>query len=657
MQPKEEILFLTAELERHNHLYYVQDAPQIPDYEYDRLLRRLEELEADHPEFASPLSPTQRVGGQPLSQFEKVRHEVPLESLQDVFSVSELDEFLGRIETAQDGVSYTVEPKVDGLSVALEYIDGEFVRGATRGDGTTGEDVTENLKTILSIPMHLENAPQRLIVRGEVFMPKSVFEKLNEARETRGEALFANPRNAAAGSLRQLDPKIAAARRLDILIFNLQLVEGRTFESHAETLDFLRELRFKVIPYTLCPDIESVQAAVCAVDEGRYSLDYDIDGAVIKINSLAQRAALGSTSKFPRWAAAYKYPPEIKETVVEDIVIQVGRSGVLTPRAVVRAVRLAGTTVTSATLHNQDNISTKDIRIGDTVHIRKAGEIIPEILDVIVSKRPASAMPFLIPDTCPACGSSVVRDEDGVAMRCTGAECPAQLSRNITHFVSRDAMDIDGCGSAIVQQLIDGGLLRSSADLYSLDAQAVEQLERMGKQSTENLMQAIEKSKENDVSRLIFAFGIPQVGAKAGKILASTFGSLDVLMAATEEELTAVRDIGAVTARSIVAWFASPQAQHMIEKLRTAGVNFESRNVVTDKRFEGLTFVLTGALTLFTRDEATAKIESFGGKTAGSVSKKTSYVVAGESAGSKLRKATELGIPVLSEEAFLEMLQ
>ena len=656
MEPKEEIAYLTKELERHNHLYYVLDHPQISDFEYDRMLRRLEILEAEHPELASPLSPTKRVGGEALSQFEKVRHAVPLESLQDVFSMGELEEFDQRVRESVPDAGYTVEPKVDGLSVALEYVNGAFVRGATRGDGTVGEDVTENLKTVRSIPMTLEDAPHRLIVRGEVFMPRSVFEKLNAQREAAGISLFANPRNAAAGSLRQLDPKIAAERQLDILVFNLQLADGISFETHAQSLDYLRDRGFKVIPYTLCASIAEAERCVTSINEGRYGLDYEIDGAVIKVNALAERTQLGSTAKFPRWAAAYKYPPEVKETVVEDIAVQVGRTGVLTPRAVVRAVRLAGTTVTSATLHNQDFISAKDVRIGDTVRIRKAGEIIPEILEVVLDKRPGGTSPYLLPDHCPVCGSVVERDEDGVALRCTGAESPAQLARNITHFVSRDAMDIDGCGSAIVQQLIDHEMVKSPADLYFLDPVKVEAMDRMGKQSTENLMRAIEASKQNDLSRLIFAFGIRQVGAKAGKVLAAAFGSLDRLMEATAEELTEIRDIGQITAESLVNWFSHPQSRHMIERLRAAGVNFESRNVITDRRFEGLTFVLTGSLSLFTREEATEKIESLGGKASGSVSKKTSYVVAGENAGSKLRKAAELGIPVLSEQEFLAML-
>ena len=657
MEPKKEIEQLSTELERHNHLYYVMDQPEIADFEYDQMLRRLEELEAQYPEFASELSPTRRVGGKALSQFEKVAHAVPLESLQDVFDLEELREFDQRIQEQSATAEYTVEPKVDGLSVALEYVDGKFVRGATRGDGTVGEDVTENLKTIRSIPLTLSNAPSRLIVRGEVFMPKSVFHALNEAREAKGEPLFANPRNAAAGSLRQLDPKIAAARQLDALFFNLQLAEGVSFSTHSETLDYLRKLCFKVIPYTICHNIVDTEQAVSMIDQTRYELSYDIDGAVIKLNDLQERARLGSTSKFPKWAVAYKYPPEIKPTVLKDIVIQVGRTGVLTPKAVVAPVHLAGTTVTNATLHNQDFISSKDVRIGDTVLIRKAGEIIPEILEVDLSKRPAGTSPYQLPSFCPVCGAPVQRDEDGAAMRCTGPDCPAQLVRTVSHFVSRDAMDIDGLGSALVEQLIDAGLVKTPADLYVLPRESVEALEHMGAVSTDNLLRAIEKSKENDLSRLLHAFGIRQVGAKAAKVLAKAFGSLDALMTATEEELTAVSDIGGITAGFIRSWFASKQAQTMIERLREAGVNFLSKEQALDNRFAGMTFVLTGALSLFTREEASEKIEAFGGKAASSVSKKTTYVVAGPGAGSKLRKAQELGIPVLTEEEFLEMLQ
>ena len=657
MNPQKEIEELTRELEEANRLYYVLDAPTMEDYEYDKKLRRLEELEAQYPEFASPLSPTKRVGGEALSRFEKVEHAVPLESLQDVFSEEEVEEFDRRLRETVRDAAYSVEPKVDGLSVALEYRDGVFVRGATRGDGRIGEDVTENLKTIRSIPLRIDDAPSRLIVRGEVFMPREVFEKLNAAREEAGRSLFANPRNAAAGSLRQLDPSIAAERRLDILIFNLQLAEGIEFQTHAQTLDYLKQRHFKVIPYQLCATAAEATEEIRRIGQERYGYSFDIDGAVVKLNHLADRALLGSTAKFPRWACAYKYPPEIRETVLEDIVVQVGRTGVLTPKAVVRPVRLAGTTVTNATLHNQDFITEKDIRIGDTVKIRKAGEIIPEILSVETEKRPAGTSPYRLPSLCPVCGAPVERDPDGAALRCTGAECPAQLSRNIAHFVSRNAMDIDGLGDAIVEQLITMGAVRSPADIYFLTLDELKSLWKSGSKAAQKLLAAIESSKNNDLSRLIFALGIRQVGEKAAKVLAKTFGSLDALMQATQEELTQIRDIGAVTAENIVSWFASPQSRHLISRLREAGVNFESTAVQDDGRFAGMTFVLTGALSLFTRDEATEKIEAHGGKAAGSVSKKTTYLVAGENAGSKLKKANELGIPVLSEQEFLSMLQ
>lgn len=657
MEAKERIAELTKLLTEANYRYYVLDDPTMPDFEYDHLLRELEDLEKGHPEFISPDSPTQRVGGEAVSAFRKVEHPVALMSLQDVFSLDELNEFLEKTLESEPETEFSVEPKIDGLSVALEYVDGRFVRGATRGDGNVGEDVTENLKTIRSIPMTIDNAPPRLIVRGEVYMPKKSFEKLNARQEEEGKPLFANPRNAAAGSLRQLDPKIAAKRGLDILIFNVQLAEGVAFSTHAETLDYLKNLRFKVIPYKKLRGMQEIDDYVLSINENRAELACDIDGAVIKVNDLAQRERMGTTAKFPKWAVAYKYPPEIKETVVEDIVIQVGRTGVLTPKAVVRPVRLAGTTVTNATLHNQDFISERDIRIGDTVHIRKAGEIIPEILDVVKEKRPAGAEAYFLPKTCPVCGAKVERDEDGAFLRCTGAECGAQLSRNIAHFVSRDAMDIDGLGSAIVESLIEKGLVKSPADIYYLTLDEMKSLWQKGDTAAKKLLKSIEASKEQDVSRLIYALGIRQVGAKAGKVLAAAFGSLDGLMNASLEELTAVSDVGGVTAANIVDWFAQPQSQHMVERLRAAGVNFESKRVVTDARFSGKTFVLTGALSKFTREEATEKIELLGGKASGSVSKKTSFVVVGENAGSKERKARELGIPILTEDEFLEMIQ
>lgn len=656
MEPKQRIEELTKLLNDAGYRYYVLDDPTMPDFEYDRLLRELEDLEKANPELALPDSPTKRVGGQAVNTFGEVTHAVPLMSLQDVFSLEELDDFLVRTKEAVPGAQFSVEPKIDGLSVALEYVDGQFVRGATRGDGNVGEDVTENLRTIRSIPMALEGAPARLIVRGEVFMPKKTFHALNEALEENGEKTFANPRNAAAGSLRQKDPKVTAKRKLDILVFNVQLAEGKTFASHAETLEYLKSLHFKVIPYKLLSDVEIISKEVIRINEEREKLSCDIDGAVIKLDDLAARERLGNTAKFPRWAVAYKYPPEEKETLVEDIVIQVGRTGVLTPKAVVAPVRLAGTTVTNATLHNQDFISRLDIRIGDTVRIRKAGEIIPEILEVNLSKRPEGTQPYLLPKKCPVCGAAVERDEDGAFLRCTGAECPAQLSRNIAHFVSRDAMDIEGLGSAIVDSLIEKGAIRSPADIYYLTMDELSGLWKSGAKAAQKLLDAIAASKSQDVSRLIFALGIRQVGAKTGKSLAAAFGSLDKLMEATLEELTQVPDIGEVTAESICEWFAQPQSRHMVRRLKEAGVNFESKRVVTDTRFAGKTIVLTGALSRFTREEATEKIELFGGKASGSVSKKTSFVVAGENAGSKERKARELGIPVLTEDEFLEML-
>ena len=505
--------------------------------------------------------------------------------------------------------------------------------------------------------MTLKNAPDRLIVRGEVFMPKKNFELLNQRQEEEGKPLFANPRNAAAGSLRQLDPKIAAKRGLDILIFNVQLADGIEFRTHVESLEYLKSLQFKVVPCALLGNIASINTQVDAINENRSELTCDIDGAVVKVNDLQIREILGATAKFPRWAAAYKYPPEIKPTIVEDIVVQVGRTGVLTPKAVVKAVRLAGTTVTNATLHNQDFITQRDIRIGDTVRIRKAGEIIPEILDVDFSKRPDDTVAYILPERCPICGAPTQRDEDGPFLRCTGVECPAQLSRNIAHFVSRDAMDIDGLGSAIVDALIEKGLLKSPADIYELTLDDLKSLWQKGDTAAKKLLTSIENSKQQDLSRLIFALGIRQVGAKTGKVLATKFGTMDALMSASIEELTQVQDVGAVTAKSISDWFAMEQSMNMIRKLKAADVNMSCQLQVADNRFAGKTFVLTGALTKFTRDEATQQIERFGGKASGSVSKKTSYVVVGENAGSKERKARELNIPILSEDEFLAMIQ
>ena len=657
MDVQKKITELRRELERHNKLYYVYDAPEITDYEYDMLMQQLKALEEEHPELITPDSPTQRVGGIALSQFEQVTHQVPLESLTDVFSYDELFAFGSRMDSMlADAHEYVVEPKVDGLSVSLEYENGIFVRGATRGDGLVGENVTENLRTVRSLPLRIENAPERLVVRGEVYMSKAVFHKLNEERELNGESLLANPRNAAAGSLRQLDPKIAASRKLDIILFNVQYSSAGEYSSHSETLDAMRHMGFPVIPYKVYNDIKDCVERIEYLGLNRDELNYDMDGAVIKINSLAQRIVLGSTAKAPRWAVAFKYPPEKKESRVVDIVVQVGRTGVLTPKAIVEPVRLAGTTVSAATLHNQDNIDRLDIRIGDTVLIQKAGEIIPEVLSVNKAKRPENTVPYHLPELCPECGSRVVRDEDGAALRCTSPECPAQRLRNIVHFASREAMDIEGLGISVCESLINNGLVQSAADLYYLDPAVVEKLDRMGKKSAENLINALEKSKEAGLARLLCAFGIRQVGQKAAKVLASYFGTLDELMEADAESLTAIPDIGSITAGFIVDWFTNPQSRQLIERLREAGLDFSSKEEKKDDRFAGMTFVLTGSLEKFTRDEASAIIESFGGKASSSVSKKTSIVLAGENAGSKLTKAESLGIRIISEDEFAEMI-
>ena len=658
MDYREEIRHLRDVLNENGYRYYVLDAPTMSDREYDLLNRRLEELEAAHPEEITPDSPTQRIGGKLLEGFSTYTHEVPLESLQDVFNAGEVAEFCQRMDEALGTpVEYSVEPKVDGLSVALEYRDGVFVRGATRGDGLVGEDVTENLKTIRSIPMTLPEKLPRLIVRGEVYMARSVFEEINAQRELQGKPLMANPRNAAAGSLRQLDPKICAERRLDIQVFNLQLAEGREFSRHTGTLDYLASQRFKVIPHAMLSGVSACQAEISRINNERLEYSFDIDGAVIKVNTLSDRTVLGSTAKFPKWAVAYKYPPEKKPSKVLDIVIQVGRTGVLTPKAVLEPVRLAGTTVTSATLHNQDYITEKDIRIGDTAIVQKAGEIIPEVLSVVEEKRRSGTQPYFLPKACPVCGAPVERDEDGAHVRCTGAECPAQLLRNLAHFASRDAMDIEGLGIAVVENLVNAQLVKTPGDLYFLKEEDVARLDRMGKKSAQKLLAALEKSKSQDLSRLIYAFGIRQVGQKAGKILAARFQTLENLQNAALDELTAVDDVGEITARNILEWMSSPQSRHLIQRLKEAGVNMTAAEQGSDRRFAGMTFVLTGALEKLTRDEAGEMIEARGGKAAGSVSKKTTYVVAGEAAGSKLRRAQELGIPVLTEDEFLEMLK
>jgi len=658
MDAQKEYIELRQKLEHYAKLYYEDDAPVVSDYEYDMLMQRYREIEAEHPEFVTADSISQRVGGKASSKFEPVTHQVPLESLNDVFSYDELYAFGERMDNMlAEYHCYTVEPKIDGLSMSLEYENGVFVRGATRGDGAVGEDVTENLKTVRSLPMKIENAPERLIVRGEVYMSKAVFNELNAQREINGETLLANPRNAAAGSMRQLDAKVAAARKLDIICFNVQYSSDGEYSAHSESLDALKAMGFPVVEYKKCNSIRECLERIEYLGEHREDLPYDMDGAVIKINSISQRGVLGSTAKAPRWAVAYKYPPEKKESKVLDVVIQVGRTGVLTPKVIVEPVRIAGTTVSAATLHNQDNIDRLDLRIGDTVLIQKAGEIIPEVLSVNKDKRPDGTVPFLMPSVCPECGSPVVRDEDGAALRCTSPECPAQRLRNIAHFASREAMDIEGLGISVCESLINNGLVSTAADLYYLDAEQVAGLDRMGKKSASNLLAAIEKSKNAGLSRLLCAFGIRQVGQKAAKVLAAHYNNLDALMAADSESLTLIPDIGNITARFISEWFSLEQSKHLIEKLRAAGVSFESQETVKDNRFAGLTFVLTGALSRFTRDEASALIESFGGKASSSVSKKTSYVLAGENAGSKLTKAESLGIRIISEDDFAEMIK
>ena len=643
---QERIKELTDLLNYHSKKYYVDDSPEITDYEYDMMLRELENLEEEYPMFLSPISPTQRVGGAPLDKFTEVHHDVPMESLQDAFSFDELRDFDKRVASSINSYSYAVEHKIDGLSVSLEYENGQFVRGSTRGDGVVGEDVTQNLKTIKSIPMVLTEDLPYLEVRGEVFISKENFAKINQRREEMGESLFANPRNAAAGSLRQLDSKIAASRNMDIFVFNIQQIVGKEIKTHIDGLKYLKKLGFK----TILNDIEfdSIESAIDKVNEigeERGSLSFDIDGAVIKINDLDTRKKLGSTSKFPRWAIAYKYPPEQKETTLLDITVQVGRTGVLTPLAILEPVHVAGTTVSRATLHNQDYIDEKDIKIGDRVIVQKAGDIIPEILEVKKEKRTGNETSFTIPKNCPVCGATVLREEGEAAHRCTGASCPAQIMRNIIHFVSRDAMDIDGLGPAIIEQLLENNLIKDAAD-------------KMGEKSADNLLTALENSKSNPLSRLLTALGIRFVGAKASKNIAKALCSLDRIISAGVDELTAIDEIGDIMAKSIVDYFIEPQNLAFIEKLRTAGLNFEeAKEENQDMRFSGLTFVLTGSLSEFTRSEASEIIEKFGGKTSSSVSKKTSIVLAGEEAGSKLDKAKALGVKVISEDEFKGMIQ
>lgn len=648
-QIQQEIRQLTRELLRHARLYYNEDAPEIPDYEYDAMQRRLRELEEQYPQYALPDSPTRRVIGTVLEGFAQVRHPYPMESLQDVFSFDEILEFHRRVQEQFPGMEYTVELKIDGLSVCLQYEDGRFVRGATRGDGQVGEDVTENLRTVFDIPMELQDK-RPLWIRGEVFMPVKVFQRLNAQREAAEETPFANPRNAAAGSLRQLDSSVCARRKLSIYCFNLQNAREAGFATHDAALRFLKEQGCKVIePYIVTADPEEIFTFIRTMGDRRDVLPCGIDGIVIKVNDLAARETLGSTAKCPRWAIAYKFPPEEKPAKLRDIVVQVGRTGVLTPNAVFDPVRLAGTTVSRATLHNLDFIRQRDIRVGDTILVRKAGDIIPEVLGVDHSKRPEGAAEFEMPTACPVCGAPVVQEPGEAAFRCTGAECPAQLLRSITHFAGRDAMDIDGLGPAVVQLLVEQKLAASPADLYTLRLTDVASLDRMGRRSAKKLLEAIEKSKQQPLSRLLYAFGIRQVGQKAAQLLARQFGSMDKLQEATREELCAIPDIGEITAESLCRWLESAQGQHLIARLREAGVNMTQPDEQLSRRLEGRTFVITGTLEKRSRQEMTQFIQQHGGKVSGSVSKRTDYLVAGEDAGSKLQKARELGVPVLTE--------
>lgn len=654
---QKEMQQLTEQLLYHARRYYNDDAPEISDFEYDKMQVRLRELEKEYPQYARPDSPTQRVIGAVLEGFEEVRHPYPMESLQDVFSFEELRDFDSRMKERFPDAEYTVELKIDGLSVCLEYENGRFVLGATRGDGRVGENVTENLKTVFDIPMEMPTEHDHLWVRGEVYMPTKVFERLNAQREAAEQPLFANPRNAAAGSLRQLDSSICARRKLSMFCFNVQNARELGFRTHDQSLQYLKQMGCKVVePYIVTRDVEDIFDFIRTMGDRRDTLPCGIDGIVIKLNDLAQREQLGSTAKVPRWAVAYKFPPEEKPARLLDIVIQVGRTGVLTPNAVFEPVRLAGTSVSRATLHNLDFIRQRDIRVGDTILVRKAGDIIPEVLGVDHSRRPENAQPFEMPAVCPVCGAPVVQEEGEAAFRCTGAECPAQLLRSITHFAGRDAMDIEGLGPALVQSLVEEKLVASPADLYTLRLPDVAMLERMGEKSAQNLLSAIEKSKQNPLSRLLFAFGIRQVGQKAAETLARQYGTLDALMQADREQLTQTFDVGEVTAGNLYQWLHSPQSLHLIRRLREAGVNMTQPDQQESRRLEGLTFVLTGTLSRYTRAEATQRITRNGGKVSGSVSKKTSYVLAGEDAGSKLAKAQSLGIPILDEDALDAML-
>ncbi len=663
MEAKGRIDALRAEITYHSKRYYEEDAPEISDYEYDALFRELTELEAAYPIFDSPTSPTKRVGGAALERFEKFTHRVPLGSLTDVFSTEELGAFLDRCGEMVSDIAYSVEPKIDGLSVALTYENGVFVRGATRGDGVIGEDVTENLRTIRAIPLTLREPLPKLCVRGEVYMPRAVFAALNEGREEAGLPRFANPRNAAAGSLRQLDSKVTASRQLSIFIFNLQegslYADGHECETHTEALERLAELGFTVLPHRkTLTDKEEIFAHVAALGELRASLPFDIDGAVVKADRLSVRRTLGENTSTPRWAVAYKYPPEQQETILRDITVQVGRTGVLTPTAELEPVYLAGSTVARATLHNLDFIAKKDIRIGDRVVLQKAGDIIPEVVCSLPAHRTGSERVFTMPTVCPSCGHPVVRDDDGegAAVRCTYAACPAQRARGIIHFASKGAMNIEGLGEGVVASLLEAGLIASAADLYSLQSEDVARLERMGDKSAENLIAAIDRSRAAGLERLLFALGIRQVGESAAEAVAGKFRTMDACFAATAEDFSAIPDIGPITAAALYEYLANEENRTMLARLADAGVLMTAVKEAPRDTLAGKTFVLTGTLPTLSRDEASEKIKAAGGKVSGSVSKKTSFVVAGEAAGSKLTKANELGIPVIDEATLLSML-
>lgn len=647
---------LRRELNHHIYRYYVENENDIEDFEYDMLMRELDSIEKEYPELLMPDSPTHRVGGQADGQFETVVHTVRMESLQDAFSHEEVKDFNKRVKDSFSDVYYVVEPKIDGLSVSLEYRNGVFTRGSTRGDGVSGEDITANLRTIKSIPLRLKTDLPFIEVRGEVYMPREVFCDIVEKQELNGEKPFKNPRNAAAGSLRQKNPKITAERKLDIFVFNIQQIEGKKLSGHYESLEYIKELGFKTIPFFHKFDnIDDALQEIERIGEIRYTLPFDIDGAVIKTDNFEQRKAIGSTSKFPKWAIAYKYPPEEKETTLLEIEINVGRTGVLTPTAVFEPVLLAGSTVSRATLHNEDFINEKGIRIGDTVIVRKAGDIIPEVLSVVAHGK--NSIPYQMPQNCPSCGSPVYREEGEAAVRCDNPDCPAQLLRVLIHFCSRDAMDIEGLGDAVLETFLNKGLVSKITDIYKLDYEKIAELDGMGKKSADNLKKAVEKSKSNDLSKLLFAFGIRHIGQKASKLLADKFYSLDNIITATREDILSIDGFGEIMADAVIEFFSLEQSINMVGELKKLGLNTVSQREIKDLRFDGMTFVLTGTLTQFTRNEAQEIIENFGGKASSSVSKKTTYVLAGEAAGSKLKKATDLGVTIISEEQFAEMIK